>query len=60
MFYQMEPTSYQTDEYPWSEVLTPCEKVIGIKDWWFAVDESGPAPADYDPKTASFQAKLYG
>jgi len=59
MFYQMEPTSYQTDEYPWGEVLVPCEKVIGVKDWWFAVDENSPAPADYDPKTQSFQAKLY-
>lgn len=59
MFYQMEPTTYQTDEYPWPEVIMPCEKVIGINDWWFAVDDNGPAPADYDPKTESFQAKLY-
>jgi len=59
MFYQMEPTTYQTDEYPWSEVLIPCEKVVGAKDWWFALDKDGPAPADYDPRIASFHSRIF-
>jgi len=60
MFYQMEPADYQTDEYPWSEVLIPCEHVKGEQDWWLAIDENGPGLADYDPNVSSFRARLYG
>lgn len=60
MSYAMEPTSYQVDEYPWSEVICPCEKLLGVQDWWLALDQNGPGPADYNADTASFNSRLYG
>ena len=59
VFYQMEPTTYQQDEYPWGDVVMPCEKVIGVQDWWICLDRNGPGPADYSPEKASFKAKMY-